>query len=164
MGKSPSMDFGLNRILEMFEERFGRTATTVLLAAIGLALFGYCAKTMIETSLYFYYLAATALNISGYSVPAIIIRVLVLAVEAIVAVVFMSAVWRFYFTPRFERTIKEMEERHQRTMEVVAEARWLLDEAHRVTAGLALDAKSPEEKPVRALSPPDSQDKNGQTS
>jgi hypothetical protein len=59
------MDFGFSRLLEMFEKRFGRTATTVLLAAIGLALFGYCAKTMIETSIYFYHLSATALNIAA---------------------------------------------------------------------------------------------------
>ena len=32
------MDFGVTRFLEMFEERFGRVATTVLLALIGSAI------------------------------------------------------------------------------------------------------------------------------
>jgi hypothetical protein len=32
------MDFGLNRFLEMFEERFGRRLTTALLALMGLAV------------------------------------------------------------------------------------------------------------------------------
>jgi hypothetical protein len=31
------MDFGFARFLEMFEERFGRTATTTILAVLGLA-------------------------------------------------------------------------------------------------------------------------------
>jgi hypothetical protein len=33
------MDFGLDKLIEMFEERFGRTASTALLFIIGLAAF-----------------------------------------------------------------------------------------------------------------------------
>jgi ABC-type Fe3+ transport system permease subunit len=40
------MDFGFGRFLEMFEDRFGRQATTILLAAIGLAVFGVCVSAI----------------------------------------------------------------------------------------------------------------------
>jgi ABC-type Fe3+ transport system permease subunit len=40
------MDFGFGRFLEMFEDRFGRLATTILLAAIGLAVFGVCVSAI----------------------------------------------------------------------------------------------------------------------
>jgi hypothetical protein len=45
------MDFGVGRFLEMFEERFGRTATTLLLAIIGLGVVGFCGKLVYETVL-----------------------------------------------------------------------------------------------------------------
>jgi hypothetical protein len=48
------MDFGLARFLEMFEERFGRRATTALLALIGLAVTAYSIKLAIETIKYLY--------------------------------------------------------------------------------------------------------------
>jgi uncharacterized membrane protein YccC len=42
------MDFGLGRFLEMFEERFGRLATNLLLIVIALAVFGGCVKLIYE--------------------------------------------------------------------------------------------------------------------
>lgn len=42
------MDFGFGRFLEMFEERFGRVTTTVLLGAIGLAILCVCGDLIIS--------------------------------------------------------------------------------------------------------------------
>ncbi|HEV8014928.1 MAG TPA: hypothetical protein VGP48_05325 [Stellaceae bacterium] len=42
------MDISFGRILEMFEERFGRVPTTLLLAIIGLAIFASCGKLIYE--------------------------------------------------------------------------------------------------------------------
>ena len=45
------MDLGIDRLVEMFEERFGRTAGTAVLALIGLAVIGLTLKTIYETIL-----------------------------------------------------------------------------------------------------------------
>jgi hypothetical protein len=52
-GRSPSMpmdsmDFGLGRFLEMFEERFGRRVTTALLALVGIAIAVFCLHLVFE--------------------------------------------------------------------------------------------------------------------
>lgn len=45
------MDLGIDRLVEMFEERFGRRAGTAILALIGLAVVGLTLKTIYETML-----------------------------------------------------------------------------------------------------------------
>ncbi len=42
------MDFGLSRIVEMFEERFGPRATSVLVALVALALGAISLKTIVD--------------------------------------------------------------------------------------------------------------------
>jgi hypothetical protein len=46
------MDFGLSRIVEMFEDRFGRFAATALIALIGLALACVSIKTIAEVAVW----------------------------------------------------------------------------------------------------------------
>lgn len=44
------MDFSLSRVIEMFEERFGRVATTALVGIVALALACVSLKTIFETA------------------------------------------------------------------------------------------------------------------
>lgn len=59
-GKSPDIDFGFARFLEMFEERFGSRATTVVLAIIGVAVAVWGIGEIVDKTIYFYGLIRSA--------------------------------------------------------------------------------------------------------
>jgi len=62
------MDIGLGRFLEMFEERFGRTATTVLVGIIGLAVIAFCVPLIWNNLIMPIYLGVSAI-IQGIPIP-----------------------------------------------------------------------------------------------
>ncbi|MGB6537394.1 MAG: hypothetical protein WBF58_15695 [Xanthobacteraceae bacterium] len=97
------MDFGLARFLEMFEERFGRRATTALLAVIGLAVFGYCVRLILETTIYFYGDITSALHVTDTSITALVLRILTIIMELFIIWIFGAAIVRFYFRPKIEK-------------------------------------------------------------
>lgn len=45
------MDFTISRVVEMFEERFGKRATTALVGTIAFAVFSVSVKTVIDTAI-----------------------------------------------------------------------------------------------------------------
>jgi|GEM_PF-6835783 len=46
------MDLGIDRLVNMIEERFGRTASTVLLLTVFLAVFSWCVSTTYSHLIY----------------------------------------------------------------------------------------------------------------
>jgi hypothetical protein len=54
------MELGVARFLEMFEERFGRRVTTLLLGALAIAAAAWAVQTTIEAAVYVYRLFKSA--------------------------------------------------------------------------------------------------------
>jgi hypothetical protein len=66
------VDFGFGRFLEMFEERFGRLPTTILVATAGLGIFAVCASQVYEHIVFpLYYFVAQILSIPGWTISLI---------------------------------------------------------------------------------------------
>jgi C4-dicarboxylate-specific signal transduction histidine kinase len=114
------MDFGFSRFLEMFEERFGRIATTVLIGVVGIALLGYSLHIIVDVTREFHKI------LSSYSW--ITEEVLGLLVRAIIIVVFTwifaDALYRYYTVPLFRR----MEARFAVTQDEITLAEQKMDE------------------------------------
>ncbi len=97
------MDVGLSRILEVFEERFGRIATNILVGAVGVALFFYSVRVIIEAILEFHkIITEQTKNVSDNIVTALSFIVQI-TVGACFAYIFMEALYRFYIIPRLKR-------------------------------------------------------------
>lgn len=127
------MDLGLDRFLEMFEARFGRFTTTVLLAVIGLALFGYSIRLFIETTIYFYHLAASAVGLSGETGLTITIKIGLLLVQMLLVILLGEALLRFYYRPAMHRIadqeLKRIEERRSELREMMKQVEDALGQA-----------------------------------
>ncbi len=111
------MDFGFSRFLEMFEERFGRLATTILIGLIAAALVAYSLKVIIDTTIEFHGLFAKNTWLTWLNARDFTVAISGWIIGAILYFIFVQAVWRFYFTPRVKRAtarFDEMMERHQK--------------------------------------------------
>ena len=64
MGGMRRMDLGLDQLLEMFEERFGRRATTILIALISAAVAAWSLHAIVE-----FIIAPTVAYIGGFTLP-----------------------------------------------------------------------------------------------
>jgi uncharacterized membrane protein (DUF106 family) len=88
----------------MFEERFGRAATTVLLGTFGVAVFGYCLKVIVEAAIYLYHeamhspLATAREDFASH--------VIFFAIQILVTLILSIVVWRL-FVLRQMRAIKK---------------------------------------------------------
>jgi hypothetical protein len=148
------MDFGLSRFLEMFEERFGRYATTLLLGTLGLALFGYSVKITIEAAVYLYDLANSASWLKNISGESIIVRIVILSFQAIVGWALVSVFWRLFYQPRIRRIEQRIEESYKQVLQgeervdhVIKEGKEAMTTARDRTRELIAEA---EEKIARA--------------
>jgi hypothetical protein len=97
------MDFGFARFLEMFEERFGRTTTTVLLGLIGAALVCYSLKVVVDTSIEFRDLVTSSTWWKLANWRPIIFQAIEIIVGVALYIIVIQALWSFYFKPRINR-------------------------------------------------------------
>lgn len=104
------MDFGFSRFLEMFEERFGRLATTALIAMIGAALVAYSIKVVVDTALELHSLAAQATWLNWVTLKDLSRPFIGWVIGAILYVIFVQGAWRFYFQPRLTRAAAKYED------------------------------------------------------
>jgi hypothetical protein len=77
-GRRSMIDLGLGRVLELFEERFGRNLTTILLAVIGLGVFAVCGRLVWEIIIVpVYRLAFILINLPGWKISLSIIPAII---------------------------------------------------------------------------------------
>jgi hypothetical protein len=131
------MDFGFSRFLEMFEERFGRHATTFLVALIGLALSVYSLKVVIDASTEFYTLFTTTIN---WELGRIFIaKAGSFVVSMLLAWIILQAIWRFYFIPRMARVQKRADDAYAECKKTAEEAIFVTGNARAELEGLSVD-------------------------
>jgi len=102
------MDFGFERFLEMFEDRFGRHATTALIGTVGIALFLYALHVIIDV--------VKELNESlerfDWTHNSFVIGILSQTVGVLfgflLLLLFFGTVYNFYFTPKTDRLREEI--------------------------------------------------------
>jgi hypothetical protein len=97
------MDFGLGRIFEMFEDRFGRVASTILIFAVGAALFVYSLKVVIETILELHKISIGWLSAN---VTVVLLNIGWFVVWAVCFMIFARIIYNYYFLPKLERIDK----------------------------------------------------------
>lgn len=133
------MDFGFGRFLEMFEERFGRTATTVLLAALGLAAATWSVKTVIEFAVYIYDLPIKAHLLTGLQTESIFAHAIFFGVQFAITLVVAAYLFKRFVGYRIVAlkawATQEMQEIEQRWNPIKEKA-----EAARLMTELLKDA------------------------
>lgn len=121
------MDFGFNRFLEMFEDRFGRHATTVLIAVVGLALFGYSLRVIVETVTEF------AKTMSGFEVNNKISEVLQHGISLVITFILLwilvKVLYRYYFQRKIEAITQKITEHQQEIMKAQVFAKKAIEES-----------------------------------
>lgn len=88
------MEFGFARFLEMFEERFGRTVTTAVLALVGTAVAIYSAKVIIETIVYVFRLVRSANLLTALSQESVASHIIVFAVQIVLTFLSLGFIWQ----------------------------------------------------------------------
>jgi hypothetical protein len=88
------MDLGLSRFLEMFEERFGRTATTAILGAIGVAAMAWAIQTVIQLAVYIYKLAISTHLLTALETESILFHSLFFAAQFAITFFVLGFLWR----------------------------------------------------------------------
>ncbi len=88
------MDFGISRFLEMFEERFGRRATTALLALIGIAIAAWGLQTIIGMVVYVYKLTLKANLVPEFEAESILAHLIFFGAQIAITAVVLGYLWR----------------------------------------------------------------------
>lgn len=88
------MDFGISRFLEMFEERFGRTATSTLLAVIGIAILAWGMQTTIAFAVYLYKLTLKANLVPQLEAESILAHLIFFGVQLVITFFILAYLWR----------------------------------------------------------------------
>jgi hypothetical protein len=89
--------------LEMFEERFGRNATTVLIALIAVALATYSIKVFVEAIIEFQEIVASSQWFTWTHAHEFGASLLGWLIGLILFWIIVPATWNYYFKPRFAR-------------------------------------------------------------
>ena len=97
------MDFGFARFLEMFEERFGRIATTAILAILGLAASAWAVKTIIEAIIYVYDLIKSAKLLTVLEEESAASHIIVFAIQIAITFLIIGIVWRMFYLREIRR-------------------------------------------------------------
>jgi hypothetical protein len=100
------MEFGLSRFLEMFEERFGRTVTTAILALFGTAVALYCVKVIIEAIGYIYRLVRSAAPLAALIQQSAVLHIIIFAAQIALTFLVSVLIWRQFYKRRI-RIIEE---------------------------------------------------------
>ena len=88
------MEFGFSRFLEMFEERFGRTVTTIVLGLVGAAVALYCAKVVIEAAVYFYGLMLSMNFLAALRQETVAAHAIIFVAQIILTSLVLQYIWR----------------------------------------------------------------------
>jgi hypothetical protein len=91
------MELGFARFLEMFEERFGRFVTTLLMAALAAAAAAWALQTIIEATVYVYGLVKAANFIAALRTEHAAAHLIILAVQITITFVLLGLVWRLFW-------------------------------------------------------------------
>ena len=102
------LDFGFSRFLEVFEERFGRPLTTVLVGTIGFGLLLFAIKTIFEMSKWFYKEAISYPWLSSFNSRTAAIQLIVLAAQIFITFVVLTVIWRFFLKRKLNRFHQRM--------------------------------------------------------
>jgi hypothetical protein len=114
------MDFGFSRFLEMFEDRFGRLATTVLIGVLALAATSWAIKTVIEFAIYIYELSIKSRFLSAIETESIFWHSLFFAVQFLITVVILGYLWRKFAELRIRNLRNYFESEMEKMMEKLA--------------------------------------------
>jgi hypothetical protein len=96
------MELGFARFLEMFEERFGRLSTTVLMGALGMAALFWAVQTIIEALVYVYkHIAATHL-IAAFENESTAAHLIIFAVQIVITGLVSWYIWRWFLQRRIQ--------------------------------------------------------------
>ena len=162
------MDFGFARFLEMFEERFGRVATTAILAILGLAAAAWAVKTIVEAIIYVFHLIKSAKLLTALEQESAASHIVVFAVQIALTFLILGIIWRLFYLRQlrsaeqmfdasearlngllerikqdvleFEQQVKEFDEREDRLAEKIAAVR---AKQEMILAKLAKKSESP---------------------
>jgi Tfp pilus assembly PilM family ATPase len=132
------MDFGFSRFLEMFEERFGRLSTTLLMGALAIAVLSWAIQTTIEAGVYIYGLIKAAHFLAVLETEHAATHLAILAVQIAVTFLVLTFIWRWFYS----RKIKSVEDQLE-TARVKIEGK--LAEAQKRTAEFKADVERREE-------------------
>lgn len=112
------MDFGFARFLEMFEERFGRSATTVLLAVLATAVAAWAAKTIIDAIRYVYVLVVSTHLMTALDNESAAAHLIILTAQIGLTFIILGIIWRLFYL----RRMKALQDR-------MATAKWRIEAA-----------------------------------
>ena len=117
------MDFGLHRFLEMFEERFGRRTTTLLLGVVGLAIFGVSANLIYaDIALPLYHLIEQIIPLVRARSPFSISTDQILAASASgAAVIIVAGAWFLYWRHRLYAQLREAKDQISTLLDTYSE-------------------------------------------
>jgi flagellar biosynthesis protein FliP len=134
------MEFGFARFLEMFEERFGRSVTTAILAVIGLAVAIYSIKVILETIAYIYAIVTSTHLIATLDKEDAAAHLIVLGVQITITFVVLWLIWQWFirrrirtFQTKMERYKAEMKEAETKINEYMAKQEALTQHIDLVT-------------------------------
>lgn len=115
---NPVMDFGFSRFLEMFEERFGRLATTALLGALGLAALAWAIQTVIQVVIYVYKLAVSTHLMTALETESIFFHSVFFAGQFVITFFILGYIWRKFAELRMKSfkawAVREMQRVEER--------------------------------------------------
>jgi uncharacterized membrane protein len=124
--------------------------TAVLLATHGLAVFGYCARLVVETTLYFYGIITSALHLTDTTVTVLVVRNAAILLQLFIIWIFSAALLKLYFRPRVqklaEREIERITELYQREQKRIDHMQSKLDKQFEIVEGALDDAKRKSEE------------------
>jgi hypothetical protein len=119
------MELGVARFLEMFEERFGRRVTTLLLGALAIAAAAWAVQTTIEAAVYVYRLFKSADLIAALRKESAASHLIVFGIQMAVTYVALWAIWRWFFG----RKLREFRGTMDARMAEIREAQKKFDQA-----------------------------------
>jgi hypothetical protein len=96
------MDFGFSRFLEMFEERFGRGATTALMGALAIAVIAWAIQTTIEAAVYIYGLIKSAHFVPVLETEHAATHLVIFAAQVGFTFLVLAFIWRWFIRRRLE--------------------------------------------------------------
>jgi len=106
------MDLGTSRFLEMFEERFGSRATTIVLAIIGLALALLGIGEIVDKTIYFYGLIRSANFIAALKQESAATHLIIFTVQIVVTFLVLVWVWRQFYRRKMTVWAVRLEKTH----------------------------------------------------
>jgi hypothetical protein len=104
------MDFGLDKFFEMFQARFGRLPTNILLSVIGLTVLLWGIKTTTEYAVYLYGMIKSADFIPVLESEHAATHLVIFAVQIAITFVILAFIWRWFYRHRLNAITKRFDD------------------------------------------------------